>query len=120
MRTRLCIQPVVPEFTHARVDDWVAGTSTLPSAQHLCVVPPREMGELGPQRFCRGFWKVIQQMMGKVAPDQLPQEWFGFPPEIPGLNRMPNLAGTNFAEVPRISATCGGSIHGDVSQKPIL
>ena len=95
-----------PEFAHAGVNEGIACLTALPRAKPRWVLPPREPGELGPQRLLRSMGKVEEQMVRKLTPAQLGQELPTTPhrrrdgPRLrEALHRVPHLARADLAEM---------------------
>ncbi len=85
-----------PQLAHAGIDDGNARLAALPCAQIVGVVvrpaPGKPAEPVAVQRLLGGLREVIEQVVGKLAPAQLPNEVRGLPtdrtPRLDGRQRL--------------------------------
>ena len=104
MRTRLCIQPVVPQLAHSRVDHRVAGLPLLPGFERATVAAPPKFRKRRIERNGNDLRKMVEEVIGKLSPDELPQIGFA----RPGASRYRFFV-SRIARGPCADTRCGPS-----------
>ena len=86
-----------PELPHAGIDNRIAGSPALPGFEAVGIVAPGKIVECRPQVFFGDRGKMIQQMMGELAPADLGEKFFRA--GLSAVDGLPDLARADFAKM---------------------
>ena len=70
MRTRLCMNPVLHQFAHARINQWIARSALAPRGKMCFVVVPWDGVVRRSEAVRCGMWKMVNDALVEIPPNQ--------------------------------------------------